>query len=302
MYDLVIIGAGSAGLTSAIYASRAGLNFTVLEQDGFGGGQITSAFEVENYPGFHDISGADLAERFKEQAVKLGAKIELSIVESIEKCDDKFIVHTHFGDIIKSKSVIVATGAVPRKLNIQGEKEFTGRGISYCALCDGAFFADRDVIVAGGGDTAVEDAMYLASICKSLTLMLRGTAFRAAKSRVDKLLALPNVSVLYGTNIIKINGDKIVNSVLIKDKNGERSFDTNAVFIAVGTAPATDCLLNLPIEVENGYVVANEDCKTNVGGLFVAGDIRKKPLRQVVTAVADGANALYSAIEYLKDF
>ncbi|MCD7775293.1 MAG: FAD-dependent oxidoreductase [Clostridiales bacterium] len=301
MYDLVIIGAGFAGLTSAIYASRAGLDFTVLEQDGFGGGQITSAFEIENYPGLPGVSGADLAENVRKQAVELGAKIELSIAISIEKCDNEFIIHTHSGDEIKSRCVIVSTGAVPRKLNIPGEKELVGRGVSYCALCDGAFFTDKDVIVAGGGDTAVEDALYLASICKNVTLMLRGTAFRAAKSGVDKLLTLRNVSVLYGTNIIKIAGDKTVSSVCIRDKNGERSFNTSAVFIAVGTAPATDCLLNLPLESENGYAVANEDCKTNIDSLFVAGDVRKKPLRQVVTAAADGANALYSAIEYLKD-
>jgi thioredoxin reductase (NADPH) len=300
MYDLVIIGAGSAGLTSAIYCARAGLNFVVLEQDGWGGGQITSAHMVENYPAVPNISGADLGELMKEQAENLGATIELGIVDNIvDKTDYKEIV-LHNGDVIESKAVICATGATPRKLCVDGEKEFLGRGVSYCAVCDGAFFANKDVFVVGGGDTAVEDAIYLSSICNSVTLVHRRDTFRAPKTRVEALKKLGNVKLILNANLVQITGENRVNGVDLEDENGINHYDANGVFIAVGTVPATDYLKNLPLEFDGDYVVADETCVTNVNGIFVAGDIRKKQLRQVVTAVSDGANSATSAINYLK--
>jgi thioredoxin reductase (NADPH) len=300
MYDLVIIGAGSAGLTSAIYSARAGLNFVVLEQDGWGGGQITSAHMVENYPAVPNISGADLGDLMKEQAENLGATIELAIVENVvDKIDYKEIV-LHNGDVIQTKAVICATGATPRKLGVDGEKEFIGKGVSYCAVCDGAFFANKDVFVIGGGDTAVEDAIYLSSICKSVTLVHRRDTFRAPKTRVEVLRKLSNVTIKYNTTLNAITGDDRVNGVDLKGENGIKHYDANGIFIAVGTVPATYYLKNLPLEFDGDYVVANETCVTNVNGIFVAGDIRKKQLHQVVTAVADGANSATSAINYLK--
>jgi thioredoxin reductase (NADPH) len=254
---------------------------------------------VENYPAVANISGADLGELIKEQAENLGATIELGIVENIvDKTDYKQIV-LHNGDIIESKAIICATGATPRKISVDGEKEFLGRGVSYCAVCDGAFFANKDVFVIGGGDTAVEDAIYLSSICKSVTLVHRRDTFRAPKTRVDALKKLSNVKLILNANLVQITGENRVNGVDLNGENGRHHYDADGIFIAVGTVPATDYLKNLSLEFENDYVVANEDCKTNVNGVFVAGDIRKKQLRQVVTAVADGANSATSAINYL---
>lgn len=301
MYDLVIIGGGAAGLTAAVYAARAGLDFVVLEQDGWGGGQITSAHSVQNYPGIADISGADLGEAMKEQAVSLGAKIELGIVEEVKDCGEYKETVLHRGESIMSKTVIAATGANPRKLGAKGEQEFLGRGVSYCAVCDGAFFAGKDVFVIGGGDTAVEDAIYLSSICKSVTLVHRRDTFRAPETRIDVLNELPNVTIRRNETLSEITGSQRVEGVVLENADGQTHYKADGVFIAVGTVPATAFLKNLSLEFDDGYVVAGEDCKTSVGGLFVAGDIRKKPLRQVVTAVADGANAATGAIEYIKE-
>lgn len=300
MYDLVIIGGGAAGLTAAIYAARAGLNFIVLEQDGWGGGQITSAHTVQNYPGVPEINGADLGEVIKEQAVSLGAKIELGIVEKVNDFYKYKEIVLHGRETIKAKTVIAATGAIPKKLGVQGESELLGRGVSYCAVCDGAFFAGKDVFVIGGGDTAVEDAIYLSSICSSVTLVHRRNSFRAPETRVEALRNLPNVKFCCSETLNAITGYPRVDGVELKSANGIEHYKADGVFIAVGTVPATDYLKSLPLDFEDDYIVANEDCKTSVSGLFVAGDIRKKQLRQVVTAVADGANAAASAIEYLK--
>lgn len=301
MYDLVIIGGGVAGLTAAIYASRAGLNFVVLEQDGWGGGQITSAHKVENYPGVANVDGAELGELIKNQAVSLGAKIELGIVDEIRDNGSGKEIVLHNGDSINARTVIVATGANPRKLNVTGESALLGRGVSYCAVCDGAFFAGKDVFVIGGGDTAVEDAIYLASICKSVTLVHRRDTFRAPKTRLDLLKKLDNVTIRCNEVLSAVTGGERVDGVELKSVNGVEHYKADGVFIAVGIVPATDCLKTLPVELDNGFVVADEDCKTSVSGLFAAGDIRKKPLRQVVTAVSDGANAATSAIEFLKE-
>lgn len=301
MYDLVIIGGGAAGLTAAIYAARAGIDFVVLEQDGWGGGQITSAHKVENYPGVPNVNGADLGELIKEQAVSFGARIELGIVEDIRDNGSCKEIILHSGDVVETKTVIAATGANPRKLNVAGEQTLLGRGVSYCAVCDGAFFADKDVFVIGGGDTAVEDAIYLSSICKSVTLVHRRDAFRAPQTRLDILKSLHNVAIRCNEVLNAITGGNRVDGVELKSVNGCEHYNADGVFIAVGSVPATDYLKNLPLTFDNNYVAANEDCRTSVDGLFVAGDIRKKQLRQVVTAVADGANAAASAIEYLKE-
>lgn len=300
MYDLVIIGGGAAGLTAAIYAARAGLDFVVLEQDGWGGGQITSAHSVQNYPGFPDITGADLGEAIKNHAVSLGTKIEFGIVTEVSDSGQYKSIVTHGQERLKTRAVIAATGAKARKLGAAGESQLLGRGVSYCAVCDGAFFANKDVFVIGGGDTAVEDAIYLSSICKSVTLVHRRSAFRAPKTRMDVLRKLPNVTIRCNETLRAITGSRHVDGVELNSPEGCVHYETDGVFIAVGTVPATGYLRGLPLKFEEDYVVAGEDGKTSVQGVFVAGDIRKKQLHQVVTAVSDGANAAANAIEYLK--
>ncbi len=299
MYDLIIIGAGAAGLTAAVYAARAGLNFAVLEQDGWGGGQISSAHQVQNYPGVPEVSGAELGEKLRKQAAALGTEILCAEIERLEKCDSLFRLVGTDGEQFQAKAVIAATGAFPKKLGLPGEGALTGAGVSYCAVCDGAFYAGKDVLVVGGGDTGVEDALYLSSICRSVTVLLRRAVFRAAKARVGLLLERPNVTVLANTTVTALHGQDCLEAVTIRTGCEDRKISTGGVFVAVGTEPAVDYLRGLPLDLESGYIPANEDCVTTVPGLFAAGDIRVKPLRQAVTAAADGANAATSAAAYL---
>lgn len=299
MKELVIVGGGPAGLSAAIYAARAGLDFVVLERDGFGGGQITSSHEVENYPGAGRKSGFDLGEAFRNQALELGAEIRHGSVTGLKDREDCKELILDSGESVRAKAVIAATGAAPKKLGVPGEKELTGAGVSYCATCDGAFFRGKDTLVVGGGDTAVEDALFLSALCRSVTVALRRDVFRAAKRRVELLKAKENVTILYRTNLTEIRGEGRVGSVILSGPEGTRERSMDGVFLAVGVEPASGWLAGLPLRLEDGYVAAGEDCHTNIPGLFVAGDLRKKPLRQVVTAAADGANAVTSTLDYL---
>lgn len=296
MIDLAIIGAGPAGLTAAIYAARAGLNFVVLEQDGVGGGQITASHEIENYPGVGALSGEALGDAFRAQAEQLGAEIRFAVIEGIEILQNGFRLLLEDDVPVESRTVIAATGAVPRVLGVPGEAAFA----SYCAVCDGAFSAGKEVLVVGGGDTAVEDALYLSSICRKVTVALRRDVFRAAAGRAALLAEKPNVEIWYHTNLKEIRGDSGIQSVLLEQNGVTQEVPMQGVFIAVGVQPVSGWLNSLPLTFSEGYVVADETCKTDVPGLFAAGDLRKKPLRQVVTAVADGANAVTSAVDYLR--
>lgn len=300
MFDLIIVGAGVAGLTAAIYAARAGADFIVLEQDGYGGGQISSAHLVENYPGIPSVCGSDLSEEIRAHAEKLGAKIEFGIVTDIINNGDSKKVITKDNIEYISKAVIIATGASPKALGVLGEDKFLGRGVSYCAVCDGAFYEDKDVFVIGGGDTAVEDAIYLSDICKSVTLVHRREEFRAPKTRVDYLKSKENVKFILNANLISIDGTERVSSVSVNANNNINKYNTDGVFIAVGTKPESSMIKSLDIDTDNGYIKADETCKTNIKGIFAAGDIRTKHLRQVITAAADGANAAISAMEFIK--
>ena len=302
MFDLIIVGAGVAGLTAAIYAARAGADFIVLEQDGYGGGQISSAHLVENYPGIPSACGADLSEEIRAHAEKLGAKIEFGIVTDIIDNGDSKKVITEDNIEYISKAVIIATGASPKALGVLGEDKFLGRGVSYCAVCDGAFYEDKDVFVIGGGDTAVEDAIYLSDICKSVTLVHRREEFRAPKTRVDYLKSKENVKFILNANLISIDGTERVSSVSVNANNNINKYNTDGVFIAVGTKPESSMIKSLDIDTDNGYIKADETCKTNIKGIFAAGDIRTKHLRQVITAAADGANAAISAMEFIKQY
>ncbi len=296
MLDLAIIGSGPAGLTAAIYAARAGLNFALLDLDGYGGGQIASAHLVQNYPGVAETSGFDLGDLFREQAIALGAEIAYGEVTSVEQVEGGFLVHLDGDAPISAKTVIAATGASPRALGIPGEAAHIGTGVSYCATCDGAFYREKSVAVVGGGDTAVEDGIYLSSLCTHVTMVLRRDQFRAAQSRVEVLKSLPNVTLRLQARPVEIQDGGLV----VETAAGQELLAADGIFIAVGSQPATGYLQNLPLHTEGGYIVADETCQTNIPGLFAAGDIRTKQLRQVVTAVADGANAVTSVLAALR--
>jgi len=289
-FDVIIIGAGPAGLTAALYLGRANLKTLILESTGIGG-QLNYSYEVDNYPGFFG-KGVELAEKMREQAMKFSSVFSSEKVLSIGVLDDgtKF-VKTRKNEY-RAKSVIIATGASPRPLDVEGEKEFVGRGVSYCATCDGAFFKDKNVAVVGGGNTAFQDALYLSKFCHSVFLIHRRGTFRASAFLVDKV---KNSKILVRTNEVveKIEGKDMVTSVVLKNSLTEKStvLDTSALFIAVGRIPNSDLtkgLLNLD---ENGYIITDEHMRTNIDGIYAVGDIRKTPLRQIITAAADGAVA-----------
>ena len=293
MRDLVIIGSGPAGLSAAIYAKRAKIDVVVIEKAGYSGGQIITTERVDNYLGLPEIDGFSLGNRFREHADKLEAEFiddEVLKIEEITDSEGKkaYKVMLDKGEAIETKTIIAATGATHRKLGAAGEEEFMGMGVSYCATCDGAFFRNKVTAVAGGGDVAFEDALHLSSLCEKVYIIHRRDEFRAAVNIQQKVIK-------------EIKGDKKVTSVqLVQNKTGEeKEIGVSAVFIAVGMNPQTDIFKELVDLDEKGYVKAGEDCKTSSEGIYAAGDIRTKPLRQIVTAVADGATAVQSVERYL---
>lgn len=301
MFDLVIIGSGPAGLSAALYAARAGLNLLVLEKNPMSGGQILNTYEVDNYLGMPSINGFDMGMQFRAHVDKYQIPFRTETVLSLEDCGDKRIVHTAKGDY-EAKTVILATGAEHAHLGVPGEQEFLGKGVSYCATCDGAFFRGKTVAVVGGGDVALEDSIYLSRTCEKVYLIHRRDELRGAVILQESLRSQPNVEILYSHEVQSINGKEGVESVLLRDgKTGEdRELSVAGVFIAVGIRPDTKLIKDMVETDETGYAIAGEDCSTDRPGIFVAGDIRKKPLRQVVTAVADGANAAISAEHYCR--
>ena len=300
MYDLIIIGSGPAGLSAAIYGKRAGLNLLVVEKAPMSGGQVLNTYEVDNYPGMPGINGFDLGMQFRAHADKLAVEFREGCVTSIENQGDKKLV-TVEGELLESKTVILASGAEHAHLNVPGEEKLSGRGVSYCATCDGAFFRGRTVAVAGGGDVALEDAIYLAGICEKVYLIHRRDELRGAQVLQLELKALPNVEFLYSHIVTEIQGENEVENLRIKNLKTEEEFDlvVEGIFVAVGIRPDSTLIKDMVDCDEGGYVLAGEDCSTNVPGLYVAGDIRKKPIRQIVTAAADGANAAVSAGNYV---
>lgn len=304
MLDLVIIGAGPAGLAAAIYAARAQLNTVVLERTPMPGGQIATAGTVDNYPGLPGLDGFSLAQKLREHADALGAVFQEGTVSRIEDCGAHKKIILDEGEPLAARAVIAATGAQPKKLGIPGEDEYRGMGVSYCATCDGAFFRGKSVCVIGGGDTAVEDAFTLSRFAKHVTLIHRRDSLRAAKSRSAALLALPNVTVKWNTTAQSITGGMMgVTGIELRDvvTGQTETLPIDGVFLAVGMTPETGYLTQLGVLDAAGYVRAGEDCRTDVPGVFAAGDLRTKPLRQVVTAVADGASAVYAAESYLSE-
>ena len=300
-YDIIIIGAGTAGLTASIYARRAGKSVLLIEQENFGG-QIVYSPLVENYPGIASVSGNAFADSLLTQAEALGAVTELAAVSALSReADGTFKVTTEYG-AFSGGAVIAATGASHRKLGLAREEELTGSGVSYCALCDGAFFKGRDVAVAGGGDTACQDAVFLAGLCRKVYVIHRRDKFRAEQRNVDMLTKLPNVELVLNARVTELKGAGELTGLVVTDtQTGKvRTLDVAALFVAVGQIPATALFSGL-LELDGrGYIVAGEDTRTAVPGLFAAGDVRTKAVRQLTTAAADGAVAAVAACDYLR--
>lgn len=301
VFDLVIIGSGPAGLTAGIYASRAQIDTVIIERNGMSGGQIINTYEVENYPGIPGISGFDLAMKFREHCDQLGARFVEGDVVSFEVKEGIKEICLDNGAVYRAKAVVIATGAVNRKLRVPGEEELAGFGVSYCATCDGAFFKNKTTAVVGGGDVAIEDAIFLARLCKKVYIVHRRDEFRAAKRLISKLAQLDNVEVIWNSVVESIYGKETVDGIQLKDtKSGEISkLAVEGVFVAVGTMPTSSVYQGVIAMDEAGYIIADESCKTNVAGVFAAGDIRTKPLKQIITAASDGANAITAVENYL---
>ena len=291
MYDIIIVGAGPAGMTSALYALRANKKVLVLEAKSYGG-QIINANLVENYPGLPNVSGFEFANNLYNQIKDLGVELKYETVIRIE--EDKRVITNK--DSYKGKAIILATGVENRKLNIDKEEEFIGKGISYCATCDGNFYKKKDVAVVGGGNTALEDALYLSNICNKVYLIHRRDSFRGESKYLDELKSKSNVEIITNSNVIKINGNDKLESIELDNGN---ILEISGLFIAVGQEPKNEIFKNI-IELDNGYIASVDGVHTNIDGIYVAGDTRVKDLRQLTTAVSDGSIAATTALKEMK--
>lgn len=293
--DVLVIGAGPAGMSSAQYAARSGYSTLII--DPFGpGGQLLYIDEIENYPGAEKLSGYMLSNRMENQCQEFGVPIEYRKALSIKKENNLFYTETDEGEIVSS-AVIVATGATHRHLGVGGEEEYTGKGVSYCATCDGPFFKGKKVVVVGGGDTALTDALYLSKMCREVVIVHRRDAFRAQKVLVDRVRKKENISLMMNEKIEKIIGNgKEVTSILL---SSGREIDTDGIFVFIGLVPQSQIVKDM-VETENGFIKTNSRNETTLSGLFAAGDVTTTSFRQVVTAAADGARASHSADEYIE--
>ncbi|MBD8914623.1 MAG: thioredoxin-disulfide reductase [Pseudobutyrivibrio sp.] len=300
MYDVIIIGSGPAGLAAAIYAKRAALETLVLEKTPISGGQIINTYEVDNYPGLPGISGMELGQKMRGHVDAQHAEVKTATVKEIIDHGDYKLVCTSDGDF-ETRTVVLAMGASHRQLGVPGENELCGMGVSYCATCDGAFFKGRDVAVVGGGDVALEDALFLARGCNKVYLIHRRDAFRGAKVLQKQVEEKENIVCVMDSVVDEIVGEDLVEKVCISNKKTQQSSELSVqgIFIAVGISPNTKDIQGLPKQDDAGYIIAAEDGVTDIPGIFVAGDCRTKQLRQVITATADGANAITSVERYL---
>ena len=300
IYDLVIIGCGPAGLTASIYAKRAGLDFVVLKDKYALDSQIVNTYEIDNYTGILKTTGQDLYDKMKQHVESLGINIikekAIEIKDEIQKI--KQVITKE--NIYQTKTIILATGAIPKKLGCKGENEYQGMGVSYCATCDGAFYKDKTCVVVGGGNVAVEDAIFLTRLCKKVYLLVRKDHMRADKILQDELLSKSNAEVLYNTELKEIKATDFVNTAVLVNNltNIELNLATDGVFIAVGVEPMTDILKD-KVNMKDNYIEADESCESSIPGIYACGDVRTKQLRQVITAASDGANAITSIQSYL---
>ncbi len=297
VYDVIIIGAGPAGMTAAIYAKRAKKNVLVFEKANYGG-QIITTNDVENFPTYKHISGFEFAQNLYNQIIELGVEVKFEKVIDIKDGEVKEVITSD--NAYKTKTIILATGADNRKLGIENEDKLTGKGISYCATCDGNFYKDKIVAVNGGGNTALEDAIYLSEIAKKVYLIHRRDSFRADEILVNELKTKSNIELILNSNIISLNGNDKLESIDIKNNDGNISnLKIDGLFLAIGRNPENQNFAKIINLDEKGYIIASEDCHTNKEGIFVAGDNRVKDLRQLVTATSDGAIAATEAIKYI---
>lgn len=300
MHDIIIVGAGVAGLSAAIYGLRAGKSVLLFEEKTYGG-QIINTPEIENYPGIKKVSGFEFATNLYEQATELGAEVKYEKVLGIIDNSDKKIVKTDSGEY-ETKAVILATGAKNRPLGIDREQELIGAGVSYCATCDGAFFRGKDVAVVGGGNTALEDAQFLSDYCNKVYVIHRRDSFRGETKHVDVLKSKPNVEFILDSNVTKLIGEERLEAIEVSNKKtgDKQEISVAGVFVAIGQMPDNEAFDELVATDDYGYIEAGEDCKTGTEGIYVAGDCRTKTVRQLTTAAADGAVAALAACEYLQ--
>jgi len=297
MYDIIIVGAGPAGLTSAIYARRASKKVLVLEAKTYGG-QIINTLDIENYPGDAHISGFDFATKLYNQAKDLGTEIRFEKVTDIKDGNTKEVITTK--NNYKTKTIILATGSENRKLGLPNENELIGKGVSYCATCDGAFYKNKKVAVVGGGNTALEDALYLADLCDTVYLIHRRNDFRGEDVTLNNLKEKDNIKFIYNSNVTKLIGSNKLESIEVTNNDGNiEKINIDGLFIAIGRIPENENFRNIIDLDSNGYIIAGENCHTNVSGIFVAGDNRVKEVRQLVTATSDGAIASIEAVKYI---
>lgn len=300
IYDIIIIGAGPAGLTASIYASRANLKVLMLEKK-FPGGQMLATADIENYTGYEAISGPELAEKMFEHSKKFGTEFRFGEILNIRLENNIKILETS-NEELKAKSVIIATGTIARLLEIPGELKFSSKGVSYCAVCDGAFFRNKNVVVIGGGDSAIEESLYLANIAKKVTIIHRRDELRAQKILQDRAFSKDNIEFVWDSVPVSIEGERKVSSIKIKNLKTDKISEiiTDGVFIYIGMIPQTDCFKSLGIVDSTGYITTDEHLESSIKGIFVAGDVRTKEIRQVVTATSDGAIAAQNAYKYIE--
>ena len=297
MVDIIIVGSGPAGMSAAVYGKRAGLSVLVIEKVYYGTGQVAESSHVDNYLGIPGINGYELGEKFRSHAEGLGVEFKDGEVIRFEKAADRWYVHLKNGESLESKTVVYAAGAAHRHLGVPGEEEFSGKGVSYCATCDGAFFKGKDVAVVGGGNTAMDDAIYLSDICNKVYLVHRRDVFRGDATTLMKLKETENIELVVPAKVQEVKGEQVVTALQLEDG---RSLEVSGVFVAVGMQPATSMLQGIVLMDDNGYIIADETGRTSAAGFFAAGDVRTKELRQIITAVSEGANAATSAERYIR--
>ncbi len=301
IYDMIVLGGGPGGYTAALYAARAGRSVLVLERLS-PGGQMALTSEIDNYPGFPEgVDGFELGMKFQEQAHRFGAETEYAEVRSMDLSADPKVLHTPDGDFY-ARTVVIATGAGPRKLGIENEERLTGRGVHYCAHCDGMFYRGKTVVLVGGGNSAAAEALHLSRLAEKVILVHRRDTLRATKLYHEPLMKLPNIEFKWNSAVVELPGENRLSGVKIQNliSGEEELLDAAALFVSIGRTPST-ALVEGQLELENGYIVADESGRTSIPGVFAVGDVRTKALRQIITAAADGANAAHFAEEYLSE-